>query len=129
MGNPVARGSTACRLETSTAQAVAAQLRASRMYTAVLHHQVYVRRARGRAGRVQPCRMREGRAGGAQGGCAPIARRKCSMSTSVFLTSLLYTSLPTIGQKGTRLPSSCAMPSASAVLPVPGAPDQAHPRF
>ena len=27
-----------------------------------------------------------------------------------------------MGQKGTRDPSSCAMPSASAVLPVPGAP-------
>mmetsp|Transcript_7750 Transcript_7750/g.19732 ORF Transcript_7750/g.19732 Transcript_7750/m.19732 type:complete len:225 (-) Transcript_7750:80-754(-) len=53
---------------------------------------------------------------------SPIARRKCSISTSVFFTSVEYTSLPTIGQNGTLLPSSCAMPSASAVLPVPGAP-------
>ena len=46
------------------------------------------------------------------------------MSTAVFLTSLLYTSLPTMGQNGTLLPSSCATPSARAVLPVPGAPAQ-----
>lgn len=51
-----------------------------------------------------------------------MARRKCSMSTAVFLTSDEYTSEPTIGQKGTLLPSSCATPSASAVLPLPGAP-------
>ena len=57
-------------------------------------------------------------------GGSPIALRKCSMSTAVFLTSLLYTSLPTMGQNGTLLPSSCATPSASAVLPVPGAPAQ-----
>ena len=55
-------------------------------------------------------------------GGSPMARRKCSISTAVFLTSLLYTSLPTMGQNGTLLPSSCATPSASAVLPVPGAP-------
>jgi len=57
----------------------------------------------------------------ARGG-SPMALRKCSMRTAVFLTSLLYTSLPTMGQNGTLLPSSCATPSASAVLPVPGAP-------
>ena len=44
------------------------------------------------------------------------------MRTAVFFTSLLYTSLPTMGQKGTLLPSSCATPSARAVFPVPGAP-------
>ena len=44
------------------------------------------------------------------------------MRTSVFFTSELYTSLPTMGQNGTLLPNSCAIPSASAVLPVPGAP-------
>jgi hypothetical protein len=32
---------------------------------------------------------------------SPIARLKFSMSTSVFFTSLLYTSLPTMGQNGT----------------------------
>lgn len=52
----------------------------------------------------------------------PIALLKCSMRTSVFFTSEEYTSEPTIGQKGTFLPSSCAMPSANAVFPVPGAP-------
>ena len=51
-----------------------------------------------------------------------MARRKCSMSTAVFLTSDEYTSEPTMGQKGTLLPSSCATPSASAVFPLPGAP-------
>ena len=49
-------------------------------------------------------------------------RLKFSMSTSVFLTSEENTSEPTMGQKGTLVPSSWAMPSASAVLPVPGAP-------
>ena len=44
------------------------------------------------------------------------------MRTAVFFTSEEYTSEPTIGQKGTFLPSSWAMPSASAVFPVPGAP-------
>lgn len=53
---------------------------------------------------------------------SPMALRKFSMSTSVFLTSAEYTSAPTIGQKGTFVPSSCAMPKAKAVLPVPGAP-------
>jgi hypothetical protein len=51
-----------------------------------------------------------------------MARRKFSMSTSVFFTSEEKTSEPTIGQKGTLGPSSCASASASAVLPVPGAP-------
>ena len=51
-----------------------------------------------------------------------MARLKCSMRTAVFFTSEEYTSEPTIGQKGTFLPSSWAMPSASAVFPVPGAP-------
>lgn len=35
-----------------------------------------------------------------------MALRKFSISTSVFLISVEYTSLPTIGQKGTLLPSS-----------------------
>jgi len=52
----------------------------------------------------------------------PIARRKFSISTSVFFTSVEKTSEPTIGQKGTFGPSSCARASAMAVLPVPGAP-------
>ena len=51
-----------------------------------------------------------------------MALRKFSISTSVFFTSEEKTSEPTMGQKGTFVPSSCAMPSASAVLPVPGAP-------
>ena len=51
-----------------------------------------------------------------------MARLKCSMRTAVFFTSEEYTSEPTIGQKGTFLPSSWDMPSASAVFPVPGAP-------
>jgi len=59
---------------------------------------------------------------------APIARRKCSMSTAVFFTSDEYTSEPTMRQKGTLLPSSCATPSASAVFPLPGAPACARPR-
>ncbi len=53
---------------------------------------------------------------------SPMALLKCSMRTSVFFTSEEYTSEPTIGQKGTFLPSSCAIPRASAVFPVPGAP-------
>ena len=52
----------------------------------------------------------------------PMARRKFSIRISVFFTSELYTSEPTIGQNGTFEPSSCAIPSARAVLPVPGAP-------
>ena len=52
----------------------------------------------------------------------PIARRKFSIRISVFFTSEEYTSDPTIGQNGTLVPNSCAMPSASAVFPVPGAP-------
>jgi hypothetical protein len=52
----------------------------------------------------------------------PIARRNASASTAVLPTSALYTSLPTIGQNGTRAPSSAASASASAVFPVPGAP-------
>lgn len=51
-----------------------------------------------------------------------MARRKCSMRTEVFFTSELYTSEPTMGQNGTLLPNSWAMPSASAVLPVPEPP-------
>ena len=39
-------------------------------------------------------------------GYSPMALRKFSISTSVFLISVEYTSLPTIGQKGTLLPSS-----------------------
>ena len=53
---------------------------------------------------------------------SPIARRKFSISTSVFFTSDEKTSEPTIGQNGTFGPSSCASASAIAVLPVPGAP-------
>jgi hypothetical protein len=37
---------------------------------------------------------------------SPIALLKFSISTSVFLTSELNTSLPTIGQKGTFGPNS-----------------------
>ena len=55
-------------------------------------------------------------------GDAPMALRNASARTSVFFTSVLYTSDPTIGQKGTLTPSSCDTASASAVLPVPGAP-------
>jgi len=58
----------------------------------------------------------------------PMARRKFSIKISVFFTSLEYTSEPTIGQKGTFVPSSCAIPSASAVLPVPGAPAMSSAR-
>ena len=39
------------------------------------------------------------------------------MRTSVFLISVLNTSDPTMGQKGTFEPSSCAMASAMAVFP------------
>jgi len=52
----------------------------------------------------------------------PIARRKFSMRISTFFTSVEYTSEPTMGTKGTLGPNSLAMPSAMAVLPVPGAP-------
>ena len=58
-----------------------------------------------------------------------MARLKCSMRTAVFLTSEEYTSEPTMGQKGTFLPSSCEMPSASAVFPVPGAPAGSREMF
>jgi len=51
-----------------------------------------------------------------------MARRKDSARTSVFFTSVLYTSDPTMGQKGTLDPSSCDTASANAVFPVPGAP-------
>ena len=51
-----------------------------------------------------------------------MARRKDSARTSVFFTSVLYTSDPTMGQKGTLDPSSCDTARANAVLPVPGAP-------
>src|SRR3954454_6589299 len=50
----------------------------------------------------------------------PMARRKFSINTSVFLISEEYTSLPTMGQKGTLGPSSCEMASAMAGLPGPG---------
>lgn len=49
---------------------------------------------------------------------SPMALLKFSISTSVFLISDEYTSLPTIGQKGTLFPSSCAMASARAVCGV-----------
>ena len=49
----------------------------------------------------------------------PIARLKFSIKTSVFLISDEYTSDPTIGQKGTFDPNSCAMAKAIAVFPVP----------
>ena len=52
----------------------------------------------------------------------PIALRKCSASTAVFCTSLLYTADATMGVNGTALPRSLAMAMASAVLPVPGPP-------
>src|ERR1700731_1801819 len=51
-----------------------------------------------------------------------MARLKFSINASVFLTSVEYTSLPTIGQKGTFVPSSCDTANARAVLPVPGPP-------
>src|SRR2546421_10109457 len=51
-----------------------------------------------------------------------MARRKFSINASVFLTSVEYTSLPTIGQKGTFVPSSCDTAKAKAVFPVPGPP-------
>jgi hypothetical protein len=59
---------------------------------------------------------------------APIALRNASARTSVFFTSVLYTSDPTIGQNGTLVPSSCDTASASAVLPVPGAPTSTSAR-
>lgn len=46
---------------------------------------------------------------------SPIALLKFSISTSVFLISDEYTSLPTMGQNGTLFPSSCAMANAKAV--------------
>ena len=52
----------------------------------------------------------------------PIERLKFSISTSVFFTSEENTYEATMGQKGTLGPSSCAMASAMAVLPVPGGP-------
>merc|ERR1740128_1046894 len=45
-----------------------------------------------------------------------------SINTSVFLISEENTSDPTMGQNGTLFPSSCAIPSARAVFPVPGGP-------
>ena len=45
----------------------------------------------------------------------PMARRKFSIRTSVFFISDEYTSLPTIGQNGTLLPSSWARANATAV--------------
>jgi len=39
----------------------------------------------------------------------PMARRKCSISISVFFTSELKTSDPTMGQNGTFGPSSCTI--------------------
>jgi hypothetical protein len=53
---------------------------------------------------------------------SPIALRKFSINASVFLTSVEKISLPTIGQNGTLVPSSCDTASARAVLPVPGPP-------
>ena len=58
----------------------------------------------------------------------PIALRNASANTSVFLTSALYTSDPTIGQNGTFTPSSCDTANASAVFPVPGAPTSKRAR-
>lgn len=52
----------------------------------------------------------------------PMALLKFSMSASVFLTSAENTSLPTMGQNGTFVPSSCDIANAKAVLPVPGPP-------
>ena len=45
----------------------------------------------------------------------PMARLKFSISTSVFFISDEYTSLPTIGQKGTLDPNSWAIANAMAV--------------
>lgn len=59
---------------------------------------------------------------------APMALRNASARTSVFFTSVLYTSDPTMGQNGTLTPSSCDTASASAVLPVPGAPTSTRAR-
>lgn len=52
----------------------------------------------------------------------PIDLLKCSIKTSVFLTSDEKTSDATIGQKGTLGPSSWAIARAMAVFPVPGGP-------
>lgn len=57
-----------------------------------------------------------------------MARRKDSARTSVFFTSVLYTSEPTMGQNGTFEPSSWEMARANAVLPVPGAPTSRRAR-
>lgn len=57
-----------------------------------------------------------------------MALRNASAKTSVFLTSVLYTSDPTIGQNGTFAPSSCATANARAVFPVPGAPTSNNAR-
>ena len=46
---------------------------------------------------------------------SPMARLKFSINTSVFFISDEYTSLPTMGQKGTLLPSSWAIAKAKAV--------------
>jgi hypothetical protein len=51
-----------------------------------------------------------------------MALLKFSIKTSVFLTSVEYTSDPVIGQNGTFGPSSCEMLIASAVFPEPGGP-------
>jgi hypothetical protein len=58
----------------------------------------------------------------------PIARLNTSANTSVFFTSALYTSEPTIGQNGTFAPSSWEIASARAVFPVPGAPTRSSAR-
>jgi hypothetical protein len=58
----------------------------------------------------------------------PIDLLKFYISTSVFFTSDENTYEPTMGQKGTLGPSSCAMASAMAVLPVPGGPAKSKAR-
>jgi len=52
----------------------------------------------------------------------PIDLLKCSIRTSVFLTSEENTSEATIGQNGTLGPNYWAMARAMAVFPVPGGP-------
>ncbi len=52
----------------------------------------------------------------------PIDLLKFYIKTSVFFTYEENTYDPTIGQKGTLGPSSCAMANAMAVFPVPGGP-------
>lgn len=52
----------------------------------------------------------------------PIDLLKCSIKTSVFLTSEENTSEATIGQNGTLGPSYWAIANAIAVFPVPGGP-------